>query len=181
MIITITGVPGTGKTAVAKELAKLTGYSVVSINDLVNKKKIKSSYDRKRKSRIVDEKLLGKNIRKMLGKKKSCIIEGLLAHYARSDLCVVLRTNPAVLEGRLKKRGWSAEKIMENVQAEILDSIVIEAAGWNKNIAEIDTSRKTAKSAAALIKQLLNNHAMQKKYIAGRIDWMEMYRKYLVG
>ncbi len=163
MIITISGTPGTGKTAISKELSKLLGYEIVSITDLVKKRKIPSGYDRKRKSHIVDEKKLDKKIKKLLGKKKNYIIEGGLAHYVKSDLCIVLRTNPAILEKRMKKRKWPAEKIKENLQAEILDAAVIEAMDKNKRVLEIDTSRKTPKQAATLIKKLLNNHHLQKK------------------
>lgn len=180
MIIAITGVPGTGKTAVAKELGKLLGCGVVSIAGLVKSGKIKSGYDRKRKSFIVDEKRLDKDVKGLLGRKKSCVIEGLLAHYIRSDLCVVLRASPAVLERRLKKRKWSGAKIRENAQAEILDSVAAEAMGRNKSLVEVDTSRKTPKRAAALIMQLLNNHSMQKNYRAGKINWVERHSKYLL-
>lgn len=180
MIITVSGTPCTGKTAVAKELAKLLGYDIVSIRDLIKKKKIKSGYDRKRKSFIVDENRLDKNIRKFLDKRKNYIIEGGLAHFVKGDLCIVLRANPRVLEKRMKKKRWPAGKIKENIEAEILDAAVIEATDTSKNIIEIDTSKKTAKQTARLIKKLLNNHRMQKKYRAGIIDWSERYKKFLL-
>lgn len=181
MIITISGTPGTGKTAVAKELWKLLGWDVVSIAELVKEKKLKSAYDRNRKTRIVDEKTLDKDIRKFLDKRKNYIIDGGLAHFVKGDICIVLRANPAMLERRMKKRKWPEEKIKENIEAEILDVVTAEALDTSKNIIEIDTSKKTAKQTALLTKKLLNNHRMQKIYRAGRIDWSERYRKYLVG
>lgn len=180
MLITISGTPGTGKTAAAKELSKLLGWKVVSISNLVKKKKIPSGCDKKRKSLIVDEKKLDRNIRKFFDKNTNYIIEGLLAHFVNADTCIVLRTNPTILKKRMKKRKWRAGKIKENVQAEILDAAATEAMDNNKHVMEIDTSKKTAKQTAALIRKLLNNHRLQKNYRAGKIDWSERYKKYLL-
>lgn len=174
MIISITGTPGTGKTQAAKELAKLLGYDVVSIADLVKNKKIPSAYDRKRRTRILDEEKLDKNIRKLLDENKSYIIEGLVAHFVRADFIFVLRTEPAVLEKRLEKKGWSREKIRENVEAETVGEVAADAAG-KKNAFEIDTTRRNVSQTAALIKKILNNHRLQKAYGTGKIDWAEKY------
>jgi adenylate kinase len=179
MIITITGSPGTGKTRVAEELGRLTGIDVVSLTVLVRSKKIRSEYDRKMKTYIVDESALDKDIRKIIDVKKNHIIEGLLAHFIKSDLCVVLRTNPEVLEKRLAKRRWTKEKVRENLQAEILDAITIEATGGNRKIMEIDTSKKTPESTAKLIAKILASKS-SKKFAAGRVDWMEKYKNYLL-
>ena len=180
MIICITGTPGTGKTKVAGELAKMLGYDAISITELVKAKKIQSTCDRKRKSLVVDEKKLDRAIKKLLDPKKSYIIESHLAHYIRSDMCVVLRTNPAKLELRLAARRWAKDKIMENVQAEILDLAAAEAISQNKNVIEIDTSRKSPQQAARLIVNVLKRH-LQKNYRAGRIDWTRKYLRYLTG
>jgi len=180
MIITISGTPGTGKTAAAKELSKLLGYEVISLTELVEKGKIRSGYDKKRKSRIVDEEKLDNSVKKLIDKKKNYIIEGGPSHFISSDFCVILRANPDLLMRRMKKRKWPAGKIKENIQAEILDAAVIEAIERNKKTLEIDTSRRTPKQTAALIKKLLNNHHLQKTYIAGKVDWTEKYEKYLL-
>ncbi len=178
MLITITGTPGTGKTVVAKELAHLLGYNLISLADLVREGKISSTYDKKRKTRIVDEEKLDDEIRKFIDANKSYVIEGGLGHYVKSSLCVVLRANPKILENRMKQREWPREKISENLKAEILDAIVIEARDINDTIIEVDTSRRSPKSTALLIKQILNNH-MQKFYKVGKIDWSEKYIAYL--
>ncbi len=176
MIITISGSPGTGKTSVAMELQKLTGFRAIFLKSLVKSGKISSGWDRKRKVRIVDEKTLERDVKKLLEPGMSYIIEGSLAHFIGSDICVVLRTDPNVLLKRLKKRGWSVKKIMENVMAEMLDESVIEASG--KNVAEMDTTRTGPKTTALAIKMILNNYRLQRKY-RPKINWTGKYPKLL--
>ena len=178
MIISITGTPSTGKTTVARELAHMLGYDLVSLNELVKAGKIKATWDKKRKTWIVNEDYIDAEISKYLDRNKNYVIEGGLGHFIKSSLCVILRTNPKVLEKRMKQRDWEENKIQENIQAEILDAIVIEARDINDTVIEVDTSRRTPKSTAILIKQIVDNHR-QKFYKAGKIDWSEKYIKYL--
>lgn len=179
MIIALTGTPGVGKTTVAKELSK--HFDVISLNSIVKKYRIKHGYDRKRKSKIIDIKKLAAAAKKESGKHKNIIIEGHLSHLLDAGLVVVLRCRPDVLAKRMKRKGWSENKIRENVMAEILDAITIEALEKSgKNVSEIDTTRKNAKQTAKLILNILNNHSIQNKYRAGKIDWTEKYSRMLL-
>lgn len=172
MLIAISGVPGTGKTAVAKQLAKLLDAQLLSINDLVKENKIPSSYDRLRKARIVDESKLSKNMRALLDPEKTTIVEGLLAHFLDADFVIILRTRPGILKKRLVRKKWSKKKIAENVEAELVGVAIAEAMDLEKNVYEIDTTGKKAKDVAATIKKILNNLSIQKRYRTGRIDWL---------
>ena len=181
MIISISGTPGTGKTGTARILAKLLDARMISISSLARKKKIRCGYDKKLKCKIIDTGSLQKAVDKEISKKTN-IIESHLAHLLKADFVIILRSNPAALEKRLKRRKWSEKKIMDNVHAEILDEITIEALqrhGKSK-IIEIDTSKKTPKQAALLIERLLNNFRLQKSYRAGKTDWTEKYMNYLI-
>lgn len=177
MILAISGTPGTGKTAVAKILAKKLNANLISIQDLVNK--IKYEWDEKRKTKIVDVKDLQKAVDKHITRKKINIIDGHLSHLLRADIVVVLRCAPDLLEKRLKRKKWNTKKITENVKAEILDEATIEAIERNKNTFEIDTSTRHAAETADIISKLLNN-IDTKKYRAGKIDWSERYKDYLM-
>ena len=181
MIISISGTPGTGKSKTARELAKLLDAYLVSVNSLIKKKKIRCGYDRKLKCRVIDTKSLQKAVDREK-KQKTNIIESHLAHFLKADFVVILRTNPKTLKKRLEKRKWSAKKIKENVHAEILDEITIEALERHvkSKIVEIDTSIRSPKQTASLIKKLLNNYRLQKKYRAGNIDWTKKYIRYLI-
>lgn len=176
MIIALSGVPGTGKSKVAKLLAKQLDANLIDIKQLIAKHKVPCKTDRKRKTKIVDPKQLQKTVNKELVKGIN-IIEGILAHLMKADFVIVLRSNPIVLEKRLKKRGWSKAKVKENIQAEILDEIVIEALEKHRKVFEINTSNKTAKNVVKIIEKILNK---QQKYKAGHIDWSEKYKNYLL-
>ena len=49
------------------------------------------------------------------------------------------------LEMRLKSRGYSEEKIKENIEAEALDVILVEAFEWCKKVFEVNTTGKALK------------------------------------
>ena len=180
MIIVISGTPCTGKTSTAKILSKILKARLISISELVKSEEISGSYDKKRKTSVVDEKVIKNRINKLAYKTPTTIVEGHVAHIIDADKTIILRCNPLVLKKRMRKRKWSKAKIKENIEAEILDVITIEALGINKHVVEIDTSDLTPKKIALIIKKLLNNHRLQKEYLPGRIDWTEKYWKMLV-
>ncbi len=178
MLIAITGTPGTGKTVVAKILAKLLDAKRIGIKELIESKKLKYSYDRKRKTKEISEKDLKKAVSHETEKNKVNVLDGHLSHLVKTDYTFVLRTNPKELEKRFKKRKWSKNKIKENVIAEFIDEISIEALKFHgkTKVFEVDTSKKNAAAAAQLIKNILNSYSLQKKYRIGKIDWTEKYR-----
>ncbi|MBI2232655.1 MAG: adenylate kinase family protein [Candidatus Aenigmarchaeota archaeon] len=175
MLIAITGTPGTGKSEVARILAKMLDAKLISISELVGKKKLAYTYDKKRKTKEIAEKDLKKIISLEAEKGIINILEGHLSHLVEADYTFVLRTNPKELEKRLKKRNWSKSKIRENVLAEFIDEIAMEA-GTGKTTFELDTSKMKPRKTATLIKDILNSYSLQKKYRTGRIDWTEKYR-----
>lgn len=182
MIIAISGTPATGKTSVSRELAKKLNANLISVSELAKKKTVKSRYDKKMKTRIVDIRDIKKVVEKKIEKGRINIVDSHLSHLIRADIVVVLRTRPDVLEKRMKAKKWPKGKISENIKAEILDAATIEAIsehGKNKVI-EIDTTGKSAEGVAALVVKLLNNHPLQKKYRPGRIDWSERFFRYLI-
>ncbi len=183
MIIAISGTPATGKTAVASILAKILKANLISISSLVKAKKIKSYYDRKRRTFVVNERDIKNAIKRILRADKINIVEGHVAHIIKSDKVFVLRCSPPILIKRMRKKGWGAAKIRENIKAEILDVITTEALETSKksNVIEIDTSTKSPVQTAALIVKILNNYRLQRKYSAGSVDWSERYKKYLTS
>ena len=143
--IIITGSVCSGKTSIAKEIAKEKNYTYIDINYLIKKHKLYDYYDKKLKTYIVDIKKLNKFlIRLIKDSSKSRVIDSHLSHYLPSkyvDLCIVTKCNIKELKKRLEKRKYSKQKIRENLDAEILDVCLIEALNNKHKVKVIDTSR----------------------------------------
>ncbi len=146
-VIVITGSVGTGKTTLAKKLAKLLKARHIEISKFVKEKKIYSYYDSKRKTYVVDVKKLNSMLLKEIknSKEKIVIVDGHLAHYLPKryvSLCIVCKVPLKVIKERLQKRKYSKQKIRENLDAEIFDVCLIEAQERGHKILTIDTSKK---------------------------------------
>ncbi len=145
--IIVTGTPGTGKTVVAKKLAKKNDYKYIDVKRLVKNFKLGTRYDRKRKSVVVDINKLNKvliGIIKLAKRQKikGIVIDSHLAHYLPKeyvDVCIVTRTDPKKLYVRLKKRDYSKAKIDENMEAEIMQVILEEARQKKHKIKIVNT------------------------------------------
>lgn len=59
-VIIVTGTPGTGKTALSKELAEKTGCLRLDVNEIISKYMLSEGYDKKRETKIIDTKKLNK-------------------------------------------------------------------------------------------------------------------------
>lgn len=167
MIIAITGVPGTGKCSVAKELRKILNYKVFSIKNL----KVKVGYDKKRKCDIVDMKKVISLLKKKNKKLGKLIFASHLAHFLPAnlvDICIILRCKPSVLKRRLKKKRYSKVKIMENLEAEALDVILQEAVKKKHKIHEVNTTDISVRKTTLEIISVLVG---KRKRTHGKINW----------
>jgi adenylate kinase len=165
MRIAVTGTPGAGKTSACSKIKKMPVYHV---NDLVEMFGLADGYDRKRKTREVDVKKLAKKLEKLDG---DMILEGHFSHMLDPDIAVVLRCSPAVLEKRLKKKGWPDKKIHENVEAEAVDVVLIEALENVAEVLEVDTTDMTDAQVARAIEKIISGE--RQKYRVGNVDWSQ--------
>jgi adenylate kinase len=178
MFIAISGVPGVGKSQVAKILSRQLKAKVISITALVKAKKIPSVWDRSRKTKIISVRDAQKAVSKItsspqFGKRAIFLIEGHIAHMLRADTIFILRCDPHALRKRLIARKWPKTKIDENVQAETLDIITSEAISRKRNVYEIDTTHKSAKQTAIVMLRILKSAAYGKKFKPGKIEWLK--------
>lgn len=155
VIICISGTPATGKTSVARALAKKLGWKLIELNKLAQEKNLYCGYDRKRKTKIVDIGLLKNEIKKI--KQKNLILESHYSHEFDCDFVIVLRTNPGELRKRMKSKKWEREKIEENIEAEIMEICKTEALDLGRKVIEIDT---TGRNPGELAKEIIRkiNH-----------------------
>lgn len=129
--IVITGTPGVGKTTVARELAKTDGYRLIELNSIAKEVGALAGQDPDRGAAIIDETKLKRELARVLKSEGAkFIIEG---HYGEIvppkfvERVVVIRLDPRILRLRLIERGYPPSKVNENVQAEILDSCLVNA------------------------------------------------------
>ncbi len=176
--IGISGAPGTGKTSVARALASLLKYELIEINELADKHGFYEGYDDARGCYILDMEKVCNYINHM---NKNIVVEGHTAHLCKLDVVIILRCDPEILAKRLRERGWSDEKIRENVEAEILDIITQEAVRVNETVYEIDTTHKRAQEIAREIVRILSESEVAKKYAAGSVCWEEYFEKLAGG
>lgn len=178
-VVALTGTPGTGKTAVGRVLRK-RGIKVVDIRRFSRKCGALGKYIEEEDTFELDIEVLGKEVEREYGKKgwDILVIEGHLSHLIPCiTQIVVLRCAPTVLYSRLKRKGWKARKIWENVEAEAIDLILIEALEVGKPISEIDTTDKKPEDVAMAILEIIDG---KQKYPVGRINWSEDFLKLLV-
>jgi adenylate kinase len=167
MRIALTGTPGTGKTTVAAILP----FKVVDINSLV-RAGLNVGIDPLRGCLEADMEALAKHLRKEMESQREnggvVILEGHFSHRF-ADWAIVLRLGPAVLRERLAARGYSEEKINENLEAEALDVILVEAVESCSRVDEIDTTNRSAVEVADLVKRIIDGELMLPP---GQVDWL---------
>lgn len=143
--IIITGTPGTGKSELAKALAKKLGCRHINVNRLA--KRLSEGYDRERKTSIVDVKKLNTELMGLIkASKKRMVIDSHLSHYLPEKyvkLCIVTKCSIRVLKKRLEKRKYSQKKVRENLDCEIFDVCRTEAEERYGNVLVLDTTRKS--------------------------------------
>ena len=168
MIIAVTGTPGVGKTTVSKLLAQKLGYEYVSLKDYAMEKGIG---EMKGDELEVEVDELAYNFERDF-KGKNVVVDGHLSHFLNADLVVVLRAHPKLIGERLTERGYSREKVGENVEAELVDVILVEALEENENVVEVDTTGKTPEKVVNEILELIEKGVRRR---VGVVDWSEVY------
>lgn len=114
-MICVTGTPGVGKSTVMNELIK-RGIKASEFDSLLEGCTVEEVEGEK----IVDEACLRKI-------NEEGIYFGHLSHFSKCRRVVVMRAHLADIEARLKERGYSKSKIMDNLESEAIDLIGCEA------------------------------------------------------
>ncbi len=151
--IIITGTPGTGKTHLAKDIAKRYGLPLIDVGKFARDNGLVESYDEARDSAVVDEKKLAEALGKMLREDRKTpyiLLDGHLSHFlapSRVALCIVTNADLPALKERLTERGYGAAKVRENLDAEIFQVCRTEAEARGHRVYVLDTLDKGALEA----------------------------------
>jgi len=151
-IILITGTPGTGKSTVANYLAKKLTFHSINLTELVKRKHLASSYDKKRQCYVVDTERLNSALKSEISRlqrlknpPKGLILDSHLSHFfpaKEASLCIICRCSLPVLRKRLEARKYPPEKVRENIDSEIFEVCLQEAIELGHTTLQVDTSKK---------------------------------------
>ncbi|KAH6622396.1 AAA domain-containing protein [Boeremia exigua] len=129
--IIVTGTPGVGKTTHAEQLARATGFTHISVNQIVKDEGFHEGKDEETGSWIVDEdKLLDYLEARDIAATGGNILDWHACDLFPErwiDLVVVLRCDSTVLYDRLTARGYTGKKLEENMDSEIMQVLLDEA------------------------------------------------------
>jgi adenylate kinase len=168
MSYVITGNPGVGKHTITKEISKLVHLQIIDINKIAQEFGL---FEKSEETNDVDVVRLGEMIREKIS--HPVLFVGHLAPYVLSSnkikKVIVLRKNPYDLISIYNKRGYSKEKIKDNLGSEALGVIFHDAItqfGTEKTL-QIDV---TLQSIQETTKKVMD--AIKGEIKTEEVDWL---------
>ena len=169
-LFALTGTPGTGKTSVSAEL-RSRGYDVIDMNDHIRSHGLLGELDAKRDTHEVDLDALNDSLQSYRDDPGLHLMDSHLSHFMDCSGIIVLRCDPDTLCKRLEQRGYNHDKILENVQSEVLDVILCEAMDSDIPVYEIDCSAGNVSDSADSVEEILNGDT--DSHLPGKTDWSQ--------
>ncbi|MFW5990659.1 MAG: adenylate kinase family protein [Candidatus Nanoarchaeia archaeon] len=141
--ILVSGTPATGKTTLSKALAGEMKLKLIDVNNLISQENLSEGYDEQRQCQIIDEDKLVKVLISRIS--EGGVIDSHMSHYVPpkyADFCIITHCDLKTLKKRLKERGYSQDKVEENMEAEIFDICGQEAYEMGHRIVEVNTDKE---------------------------------------
>lgn len=161
--IILTGVPGVGKTTVAKELAKILGMNFF---DIESKLKSMGDYREEWNAYEVDLEVINEEMIP-----KGVVVEShLFLHKRIEGTAILLRRDPVELAREYRKRKYKIEKALDNLYIECTSlnrKWMEETWGRFGEIAVEDKVEKTAKKIVECLKTICRE----------KVDWNDKLEK----
>lgn len=180
-VILITGTPCVGKTTTAQALAAKLGAEYINLTDYAKTNNLILEEDPDRCTLVIDEEKMQQKLLETIeaSQNQNIIIDG---HYAAAVTpeqhiaqVFVLRRHPKELKQFMEKRGYSGSKLWENLQAEIIDVCLGEAAEVHGGrVCELDV---TGKPVEAIVEDIVAILEKRKACMVGFVDWMGTLEK----
>lgn len=125
--LALTGSPGVGKTTISSFLSH-EGLQVVSVESLAESRGCIDAKDPVDGARPIDVEELFSQLKRDWSNSPivSTVIDGHLSHLLPVDCYIIVRCNPSVLRDRLEERGYTKEKVRQNLEWEII------GGAWNE-------------------------------------------------
>ncbi len=168
MSYVITGNPGVGKHTITKEISKKLHLPIIDINSIAKEFGL---FEKNKETNDVDVAKLEKVIREKI--LHPVLFVGHLAPYVISSekikKVIVLRKNPYDLISIYKKRGYSKEKIKDNLGSEVLGIILHDAItqfGLEKTL-QIDVSYQSIQETTNKVIDAIKGETKSDE-----VDWL---------
>ena len=175
-VIVVTGTPGVGKSVCSHLLANRLSACHIELGKLVKEKGLVLGFDSERASAIADLGQLSVSLSAAIERACcDCVVDGYLASHvldrSRVDIVYVLRCDPNELLLRLRERGFSESKAIENAASEVLGVCLWEAVDrfGEEKVAEVDTS---SRPPMRVVKEMVSILEGRSRCVVGRIDWL---------
>lgn len=194
MMVSISGTPGVGKTTVSKELER-KGWKYLDLKKIIFESGSADDVMEGKEEILVDEQGLRIYLASLdFPEEENIVLDGHLSYLATSDICIVLRMEPKALKDRLNERDYSDGKVKENMEAEAVSVILVEAVeleeerlgnmDWKQLpsgcgiVFELDTTNISEKKVLHQIMDIIDAYRGKRlnellEYRPGRIDWLE--------
>ncbi len=174
MLIVVAGTPGTGKSSLASLLTRKLNIPYNSLTEIILYKGAWCEYDWRRRSFLIDPPVALRAVSEWVRDKGSLLLEThdvelLWEAGLEPYLVIVLRTRPSILYTRLSRRGWPRAKIVENLEAELVGVVAIQAREYygERRVCEIDTSTINPIKVLAEAMRAITGSTCDR-----RIDWL---------